>query len=83
MTSRKVMGGRGNDAATRASKSSSNLPQISVNALSMALFVPITVTMRSGHEPSVMLIFAPLSSRNRFTMSPFLPIMLPTSSGSP
>lgn len=38
---------------------SSNFLQIRVNALKIALVDPVTVTMRSGHEPSDMLIFAP------------------------
>ena len=65
-TSRKVIGGRGTLGVKVASRSSSNFSQISVNALWMALLLPITVTMRSGHEPSVMLIFAPLCNGNKF-----------------
>lgn len=38
---------------------SSNFLQISVNALKIALVNPVTVTIRSGHDPSDMLIFAP------------------------
>lgn len=38
---------------------SSNFLQISVNALKMAFVVPVTVTMRSGQDPSDMFIFAP------------------------
>ena len=38
---------------------SSNLAQISLNAAKMASVVPVTVTTRSGQEPSLMLIFAP------------------------
>ena len=59
-TSRKVIGGRGTLGVKVASRSSSNFSQISVNALWMALLLPTTVTMRSGQDPSVMLIFAPL-----------------------
>ena len=59
-TSRKVMGGRGTLGVNVASRSSSNFSQISVNALWIDLLLPITVTMRSGQDPSVMLIFAPL-----------------------
>lgn len=32
---------------------------MSVKALKMALVLPVTVTMRSGHDPSEMLILAP------------------------
>ena len=39
---------------------SSNLLQISVNALKIASVFPVTVTIRSGQVPSLMLIFAPL-----------------------
>jgi len=38
---------------------SSNFLQMSVNALKMAFVGPVTVTMRSGQEPSEMLILAP------------------------
>lgn len=41
------------------SLTSSNFLQMSVNALKMAFVGPVTVTMRSGHEPSEMLILAP------------------------
>merc|ERR1719495_2588187 len=58
---------------------SSNLAQMSLNAEKMESVEPVTVTIRSGHEPSLMLILAPLSSRNLLTISPFLPMMLPTS----
>lgn len=40
---------------------------------------PVIVTIRSWHAPSDMLILAPLSSLNFFTVPPPLPIMLPTS----
>lgn len=39
---------------------SSNFLQINVNALKIAFLEPITVTIRSGHEPSDMFILAPL-----------------------
>ena len=39
---------------------SSNFRAISENAFRMASVEPVTVTMRSGHEPSEMLILAPL-----------------------
>lgn len=98
---------------------SSNFLQISVKALNIEFVGPVTVTIRSGHEPSEIFIFAPdclekkinqsinqsslerkfnrevilsivnenwkfvflklTSSRNLFTISPFFPIMLPTS----
>ena len=58
---------------------SSNFLQINENALKIALVEPVTVTIRSGHEPSEMFILAPDSSRNRLTISPFLPMILPTS----
>lgn len=32
---------------------------MSVKALNIALVLPVTVTMRSGHDPSDMLILAP------------------------
>lgn len=77
---RRVIGGRGTEGeVTRLERSSSNFAQIRVNAFRIDWLVPITVTIRSGQDPSVMLIFAPLSSLNRFTISPFLPIILPTS----
>lgn len=38
---------------------SSNFFVMSVNAEKIALVVPDTVTIRSGHEPSEMLILAP------------------------
>lgn len=38
---------------------SSNFLHMSVNALKIALVLPVTVTMRSGHDPSDMLILAP------------------------
>jgi len=77
---RKVIGGLGTEGeVTKAERSSSNLAQIRVNAFKMDWLVPITVTIRSGQDPSVMLIFAPLSSLKRLTMSPFLPMILPTS----
>jgi len=41
------------------SLTSSNFLQMSVNALKMAFVGPVTVTMRSGQEPSEMLILAP------------------------
>ena len=57
----KVIGGLGApEAVTRASRSSSNLAQIRVNALRMEELVPVTVTILSGQAPSVMLILAPL-----------------------
>lgn len=50
---------------------SSNFLQISVNALKIEFVGPVTVTIRSGHEPSEMLIFAPdcetASSINSFS----------------
>ena len=58
---RRVIGGRGTEGeVTRLERSSSNFAQIRVNAFSIAWLVPMTVTIRSGHDPSVMLIFAPL-----------------------
>ena len=39
---------------------SSNLLHISVNALKIDSVFPVTVTIRSGQVPSLMLIFAPL-----------------------
>jgi len=39
---------------------SSNFLQMSVNALKMDSVDPLTVTIRSGHDPSLMLILAPL-----------------------
>ena len=58
---RKVIGGLGTEGeVTKAERSSSNLAQIRVNAFKMDWLVPITVTIRSGQDPSVMLIFAPL-----------------------
>jgi len=41
------------------SLTSSNFLQMSVNALKMAFVGPVTVTMRSGQDPSEMLILAP------------------------
>lgn len=38
---------------------SSNFLHMSVNALKIALVLPVTVTIRSGHDPSDMLILAP------------------------
>lgn len=38
---------------------SSNLAQMSLKAVKMASVLPVTVTTRSGQEPSLMLIFAP------------------------
>lgn len=74
------MGGRGTvPGDIKLLKSSSNLLQMRVKALKMDSVLPVTVTILSGQLPSLMLIFAPLSSRNRFTMSPFLPMILPTS----
>jgi len=74
------MGGRGTlGLDTRLDRSSSNFAQMRVNAVRICWLVPITVTIRSGQEPSVILIFAPLSSLNFLTISPFLPIILPTS----
>uniref|UniRef100_A0A6B0UPH9 Putative secreted protein n=1 Tax=Ixodes ricinus TaxID=34613 RepID=A0A6B0UPH9_IXORI len=58
---------------------SSNFLAMSEKALRMASVDPVTVTMRSGHEPSEMLILAPLSSLNFFMLSPFFPMILPTS----
>ena len=66
ITRRKVIGGRGTEGVTIASRSSSNLAQISVNAFWIDLLVPMTVTMRSGQEPSVMLIFAPLCKERQY-----------------
>jgi len=79
-TRRKVIGGRGTvPGDMRLLRSSSNLLHMRVNALKMDSVFPVTVTIRSGQLPSLMFIFAPLSSRNLLTMSPFFPIMLPTS----
>lgn len=81
-----------------------------VKALKMAVVLPVTVTMRSGHDPSDMFILAPdwnkkvvsliklsqigietkeinygfcffllTSSLNLLTISPFFPMILPTS----
>lgn len=38
---------------------SSNFLQINVKALKIALVDPVTVTIRSGHDPSDMFILAP------------------------
>lgn len=58
---RRVIGGRGTEGeVTRLERSSSNFAQIRVNAFRIDWLVPITVTIRSGQDPSVMLIFAPL-----------------------
>ena len=58
---RRVMGGRGTEGeVTRLERSSSNFAQIRVNAFRIDWLVPMTVTIRSGHDPSVMLILAPL-----------------------
>ena len=46
---------------------SSNFLQIKVNALKMALVAPVTVTIRSGQEPSDMLILAPDCNNNQKT----------------
>jgi len=79
-TNRKVIGGRGTvPGEMRLLRSSSNLLHIRVNALNMDSVFPVTVTILSGQLPSLMFILAPLSSRNLLTMSPFFPIMLPTS----
>jgi hypothetical protein len=43
---------------------SSNFFVINVNALKIALVDPDTVTIRSGHDPSDMLIFAPDWKKN-------------------
>ena len=43
-----------------AKQTSSNLLQMSVNALKMDSVFPVTVTILSGQLPSLMLIFAPL-----------------------
>lgn len=43
----------------RVTLTSSNFLVISENALKMAVVEPDTVTMRSGHEPSDMLMIAP------------------------
>lgn len=78
--SRKVIGGRGTvPGERRLLRSSSNLLHMSVNALKIDSVFPVTVTILSGQLPSLILILAPLSSRNLFTMSPFFPMMLPTS----
>ena len=56
-----VIGGFGTPAGVRRLlRSSSNLWQMRVKALSIAWLEPDTVTIRSGHAPSVMLILAPL-----------------------
>lgn len=44
---------------------SSNFLQIRVNALKIEFVGPVTVTIRSGHEPSEMLIFAPDCGENK------------------
>ena len=44
---------------------SSNLQQIIVKALCMLSVVPVMVTIRSGHEPSDMLILAPLCQQQK------------------
>lgn len=43
---------------------SSNFLVINENALNMAMVEPDTVTMRSGHDPSDILILAPDCKRN-------------------
>ena len=43
-----------------AKQTSSNLLQMSVNALKMDSVFPVTVMILSGQLPSLMLIFAPL-----------------------
>lgn len=43
---------------------SSNFLQIRVNALKIELVGPVTVTIRSGHEPSEIVIFAPDCGKN-------------------
>jgi len=74
------MGGRGTvPGEIRLLRSSSNLLHMRVKALKMDSVLPVTVTILSGQLPSLMFIFAPLSSLNLLTMSPFLPIILPTS----
>lgn len=64
---------------TEFERSSSNFFVISLNAKFIASGEPVIVTILSGQDPSEMFILAPLSSRNLLTVSPFLPIMLPTS----
>lgn len=44
---------------------SSNFLHINVNALKIAFVDPVTVTIRSGHEPSDMFILAPDCKYNR------------------
>lgn len=58
---------------------SSNFLHMRLKALKMASVGPVTVTILSGQEPSDMLILAPLSSLNFFILSPFFPMILPTS----
>lgn len=81
MTNRKVTGGLLVivPLATRAVRSSSSLNVIIVKARNTQSVGPVMVMILSGQEPSEMLILAVLSSRILFTVSPFLPIMLPTS----
>ena len=47
--------------------------------LNIAWVVPVTVMTLSGQDPSLMCIFAPLSSLMAWMISPFLPMMGPTS----
>ena len=47
--------------------------------LKMAWVVPVTVMTRSGQEPSLMCILAPLSSRMLWMISPPFPMIGPTS----
>lgn len=47
---------------------SSNFLQIRVNALKIEFVGPVTVTIRSGHEPSEMLIFAPDCRENKWNL---------------
>ena len=59
--------------------SSSILAHTRLYALKMALVVPVTVTTRSGQEPSLMWILAPDSSRMLWMISPPFPMIGPTS----
>jgi hypothetical protein len=45
---------------------------MSVNALKMAFVGPVTVTMRSGQEPSEMLILAPDCKHKLHNKHPFM-----------
>lgn len=76
---RRVTGGRGTLEDPSLGPSSSNFLQIMVNAFKMDSVDPVTVTILSGTDPSVMWILAPDSSLILLMISPPLPIIEPTS----